>query len=379
MLYPPAEIGMAVEDVDTPALMIDLDAFEKNLKTMADAVSSAGSGVALRAHSKTHKCPIIAMRQMALGAVGVCCQKVSEAQAMVDGGVSDVLVSNQVVGRAKLRRLAALAGQARIGVCADNAANIDDLDAAAHEAGQNLSVLVEINVGANRCGVEPGAPALALARQIDAAPNLTFGGLQAYHGSAQHLREYEARRAAIVATTEMTRETVNLLARDGLECAIVGGAGTGTYQFEAASGVYNELQAGSYIFMDADYRRNLRADGEFIDEFENALFVHATVMSKPGDTHAVVDAGLKAYSVDSGLPVLRDYPELDIAGASDEHGKIALTPAFNDSNKSIEVGDKVFLIPGHVDPTVNLYDWYVCYRGDRVEALWPITARGALQ
>ena len=223
------------------------------------------------------------------------------------------------------------------------------------------------------------AEALALAQKIDRAPNLRFGGLQSYHGRAQHIRDFDERRAAIESAVVMTRDTVGLLARKGLSCDIVGGAGTGTYQFEAASGVYNELQAGSYAFMDADYRLNLKQGGGFIDEFENALFVYATVMSKPGETHAVVDAGLKAYSVDSGLPVLRDFPELNVAGASDEHGKIMLTPAFNDSNKSLHVGDKVFLIPGHVDPTVNLYDWYVCYRGDRVEAVWPITARGALQ
>ena len=377
MQYPPAEVGMAVVDVDTPALLVDLDAFERNLKIMADAV--AVSGVKLRAHSKTHKCPIVARRQMALGAVGACCQKVSEAEAMVQGGVTDVLVSNQIVGRPKLRRLCALAGQARIAVCADDSGNVDDLDAAAGEAGITLSVLVEIDVGANRCGVQPGAEALALAQKIDRAPNLRFGGLQSYHGRAQHIRDFEERRVAIESAVALTRDTVDLLARNGLTCGIVGGAGTGTYQFEAGSGVYNELQAGSYVFMDADYRLNLKQGGGFIDEFENALFVYATVMSKPGDTHAVVDAGLKAYSVDSGMPVLRDFPELDLAGASDEHGKILLTPAFNDSNKSLHVGDKVFLIPGHVDPTVNLHDWYVCYRGDRVEALWPITARGALQ
>lgn len=377
MQYPPAEVGMAVADVDTPALLVDLDAFERNLKTMADAV--AASGVKLRAHSKTHKCPVVARRQMALGAVGACCQKVSEAEAMVNGGVTDVLVSNQIVGRAKLRRLCALASQAKIAVCADDSGNVDDLDAAAGEAGITLSVLVEIDVGANRCGVQPGGEALALAQKIDRAPNLRFGGLQSYHGRAQHIRDYDERRAAIEFAVAMTRDTVDLLARNGLTCDIVGGAGTGTYQFEAASGVYNELQAGSYAFMDADYRLNLKQGGGFIDEFENALFVYATVMSKPGETHAVVDAGLKAYSVDSGLPVLRDFPELDVAGASDEHGKIMLTPAFNDSNKSLHVGDKVFLVPGHVDPTVNLYDWYVCYRGDRVEAVWPITARGALQ
>ena len=377
MQHPPAEIGMAVADVDTPALMVDLDAFERNLKTMSDAV--AKFGVKLRGHSKTHKCPIVARRQMALGAVGACCQKVGEAEAMVHGGVTDVLVSNQIVGRTKLRRLCALASLAKIAVCADDAGNVEDLNTAAVEAGITLPVLVEIDVGSNRCGVQPGEDALALAQKIDRSSNLSFGGLQSYHGSAQHMRTYDDRQTAIGSAVAKTRETIDLLGKNGLTCGIIGGAGTGTYQFEANSGVYNELQAGSYIFMDADYTKNLKQGGGFIDEFQNALFVYATVMSKPGDTHAAVDAGHKAYSIDSGLPVLRDFPELEFSGASDEHGKILLNKAFNDSNKSLNVGDKVFLIPGHVDPTVNLHDWYVCYRGDRVEALWPITARGALQ
>lgn len=373
----PASVGMAVEDVDTPALLVDLDAFERNLKRMADAI--AGSPVKLRPHAKTHKCPVVALQQMELGAVGACCQKVGEAEAMVYGGVNDVLVSNQIVGATKLARLASLAKRAKMAVCADDAGNVADIDAAAAAAGVVLDVLVEIDVGAGRCGVMPGQPALDLAQRIDRAANLRFGGLQAYQGSAQHIRAYDDRKKAIQSAVDLTRETVALLAEHGLACDIVGGAGTGTFRFEAASGIYSELQAGSYVFMDADYGRNLNPDGNPVDEFENALFVYATVMSRPVGERAIVDAGLKALSVDSGLPLTWRMPGIEYTGASDEHGKLMVSESVRGGNNDLKIGDKVRLVPGHIDPTVNMYDWYVCIRDGRVEALWPITARGRLQ
>ena len=372
MNRPPAEIGIALEAVDTPALLIDLDAFDENLRRLAAAV--ADSQVRLRPHAKTHKCPVIALRQIAHGAVGVCCQKVSEAEAMVYGGVGDVLVSNEVVGAPKLRRLAALARQARVAVCADDPGNIAALSEVAVAYGVRLPVLVEIKVGADRCGVEPGEPALGLAQQVAGSAGLSFAGLQAYQGAAQHIREFAKRRAAIEAAVEKTRQTADLLRRYGLPCDVVTGAGTGTYRFEAASGIFTELQAGSYIFMDADYARNLAEDGGPDQDFEHSLFVYTTVMSRPTRERAIVDAGLKALSVDSGLPRVHAIEGVDYVRASDEHGKLAL----GEGGQALRVGDKIRLLPGHCDPTVNLYDWYVGVRHGRVEALWPITARGAL-
>ena len=227
---PPAEIGMTLDEVDTPALIVDLDAFERNLRRLPERIT--GTGVRARPHAKTHKCPVIALKQVALGAVGVCVQKVSEAEAMVQGGVPDVLVTNEIVGRQKLRRLAALAHVASIGVCADDPSQIRALDEAAGEAGVTLPVYVEVNMGGNRCGIEPGEPALALARQITQAPHLSFGGLQAYHGSAQHLRGWEERRQAITGAADKAGRTRDLLARHGIECPAVTGAGTGTFEFE---------------------------------------------------------------------------------------------------------------------------------------------------
>jgi D-serine deaminase-like pyridoxal phosphate-dependent protein len=369
---PPAEIGMSLDEVDTPALIIDLDAFERNLARLPERI--AGSVVRLRPHAKTHKCPVIALKQMARGAVGVCVQKVGEAEAMVWGGVGDVLVTNEIVGRQKLRRLMGLAGTARVAVCADDAGQVRELDTVAGEAGVTLPVYVEVNMGGNRCGVEPGQPALDLARHVADAPHLAFAGLQAYHGSAQHVRGWDERRQAIASAAEKAGSTRELLEKNGIPCPVVTGAGTGSFEFETASGVYTELQCGSYIFMDADYGRNLDHDGAPTKAFEPSLFVWATVMSRPAEERAIVDAGLKALAFDSGPPLVWDEPAATYERASDEHGRLAVTAATN----RLHIGDKIRLVPGHCDPTVNLYDWYVCIRRNRVEAIWPITARGAM-
>jgi D-serine deaminase-like pyridoxal phosphate-dependent protein len=376
-MKPPAIVGAALAEVDTPALVIDLDAFERNLKRMADSVRQAG--VRLRAHAKTHKSPVIAAKQIALGAVGVCCQKVSEAEVMVDGGILDVLVSNEVAGAAKLDRLAALARRAKIAVCADDADNVAEIESAAAKAGVILDVLVEIDVGAKRCGIDPGAPAARLAELVARAPHLRFAGLQAYHGSAQHVREASARRDHIARAVQLVEETQQALRAAGLTAGIIGGGGTGTYENEAGSRVYNELQCGSYIFMDADYARNKRADGGMFDAYEHALFICATVMSAPAPERAVLDAGLKSFSVDSGMPVPWRLPGAAYHRPSDEHGVLDLTHCSSRPRR----GNKVFLVPGHCDPTVNLHDWYVGVRGfgtpdAQVEALWPVAARGAV-
>jgi D-serine deaminase-like pyridoxal phosphate-dependent protein len=361
---------MPLSEVDTPALILELDAFEANLHRLKESL--AGAKVLLRPHAKSHKCPEIALRQIALGAVGVCCQKVSEAEAMVDGGVADVLIANEIVGTPKLKRLAALAKRARIAVCADDAGNVAAIDAAAREAGVVLDVLVEINVGANRCGVEPGEPAVALARKIVSCANLRFAGLQAYHGSAQHYRGVDERRAAIDDAVRKVETTLAGLSQAGVPRGKVTGAGTGTYAFEAASRVYDEIQPGSYIFMDADYARNDWTESG-IPRFEHSLFVWTTVMSRAAPGRAVVDAGLKASSIDSGMPRVAANDGVEYVKASDEHGVLELNGA-----PGYAIGDKLKLIPGHCDPTVNLYDHFVCIRNGRVEALWPIAARGAL-
>jgi len=370
---PPAEIGDDMQDVDTPALMIDLDAFEANVANMAKTVQEFG--VRLRAHSKTHKCPEIAKRQIAAGAVGICCQKVGEAEAMVAGGVGDVLVTNQIWGERKLARLAALADTARIGVLADDADNVRDLAQAAREAGVTLDVYVEIDVGAGRCGLEPGGPAVDLAQLILDEDGLNFAGLQAYHGSAQHIRTANERGAAIGAACDKVRETLAAMDAAGIEVPIVTGAGTGSFRFEAASGLYQEMQCGSYIFMDADYAQNMDQRGDPFAEFRHSLYVLVTVMSATKPGRAVVDAGHKALGNDQGMPWVADIPGATYQGPSDDHGTLVL----DNAARGVMLGEKLRLIPGHCDPTVNLYDWFVVVQGGRVVDLWEITARGAVR
>ena len=365
MRRPPAAVGDSLAAVDTPALVVDLDALDANLATLDAAL--AGKNVRLRPHAKTHKSADLARLQIARGAVGVCCQKVSEAEALAEAGVADILISNEVVGEAKLARLAALARRTRIGVCVDDAGNAAALAA----LGVAMDVYVEVDIGMGRCGVAPGEAAAALARQVAAARPLRFAGLQAYHGRAQHVRSLEERRAIIAAAAAKVRETRALLERQGVRCPIVTGAGSGTFMLEVESGAWDELQPGSYVFMDVDYGRNEWAAP--LPRFRNALFVLSTVMSRPSAGLAILDAGLKASSVDSGMPVFWQRPGLAYEKASDEHGMVSVAPG-----EAVALGDKLLLVPGHCDPTVNLYDWYVCVRKGVVEALWPVTARGAL-
>jgi 3-hydroxy-D-aspartate aldolase len=358
---------MSEDEVDTPALIVDMDVLEANLDRMAAFCST--SGVKLRAHAKTHKSPVIAHWQMMRGAIGQCVQKVGEAEVLAWSGIADILVSNEVVSPKKIARLAALSPMAKVALCADNAAVINLMETVAETARCRLSILIEIDVGSNRCGVTPGADAVALARRIASSRHLIFGGLQAYQGSAQHLRQPQEREAAIAAATKVTGSVVEDLHRVGLDCPVVGGGGTGTFMLEAASGVYTEIQAGSYIFMDADYGRN-----EPSPAFGQSLFVLSTVMSAARDGIAIVDCGHKGIAIDSGMPLVHNRHGISFTGASDEHGQLCLeAPA-----DRLKVGERLRLVPSHCDPTVDRYDWYVGVRSGRVETVWPVAARGMM-
>ena len=327
-----------------------------------------------RSHGKMHKSVDVQKLQESLGgSVGVCCQKVSEAEVFARGGIKDILVSNQVRDPAKIDRLARLPKLgARAICCVDDEANVADLSAAAERHGTQIECLVEIDCGAGRCGVHETADVVRIAKAIDAAPGLRFAGLQAYQGAMQHLDSYEDRRAKIDVAVAQVRDAVEALKAEGLECDIVGGGGTGSYYFESASGVYNELQCGSYAFMDADYGRILGEHGERIDqgEWENALFILTSVMSHAKPDKAIVDAGLKAQSVDSGLPFIYGRDDVKYVKCSDEHGVV------EDPKGVLKVNEKLRLVPGHCDPTCNVHDWYVGVRGGKVETVWPVSARG---
>ena len=365
----PASIGMPIEEIDTPCLLLDLDAFKRNVAKMAKFIKE--NGIRHRGHAKCHKSADIAAYLTEKGGTcGVCCQKVSEAEAMVSGGVRDVLVSNEVTTRKKIERLAALATRARVLVCVDDLGVVDDLSAAAQKYRVTIECLVEIDVGAGRCGVTPGAAAVKIAQKIESAAGLKFAGLQAYQGKAQHVYDFAERKPMIDAAIADVTNTIELLKTEGLQCDIVAGAGTGTYKLEGTSHVYNELQCGSYMFMDADYQRVRDEEGRFLSDFENSLFIYTTVMSKAKADKAICDAGLKAQSVDSGMPVIFGRDDVKYVKCSDEHGVI------DDPGNVLKLNEKLKLIPSHCDPTVNVYDWYVCVRDGRVEALWPVTARG---
>jgi len=368
----PAKPGMDETDIQTPSLVLDLDALERNIKKMGDYAKA--HGMRHRTHGKMHKSVDVQRLQEKLGgACGVCCQKVSEAEVFARGGIKDILVSNQVRDPAKIDRLARLPKLgARTICCVDDLANVADLSSAAQKHGTEIECLVEIDCGAGRCGVTTTPDVVAIAKAIDGAEGLKFSGLQAYQGAMQHLDSYDERKAKIDIAVAMVKDAVDTLKAEGLDCDIVGGGGTGSYYFESNSGVYNELQCGSYAFMDADYGRILDKDGKRIDqgEWENAFFILTSVMSHAKADKAIVDAGLKAQSVDSGLPVIYGRDDVGYIKCSDEHGVVM------DPNGALKVNDKLKLVPGHCDPTANVHDWYVGVRNGKVECLWPVSARG---
>lgn len=368
----PALPGMDESEIQTPCLILDLDALERNIRKMGDYART--HGMRHRAHGKMHKSVDVARLQQSLGgAVGICCQKVSEAEVFARAGIADILVSNQVRDPVKIDRLARLPKLgARTIVCVDDIANVAELSAAAARHGTTLEVLVEIDCGAGRCGVTATADVVRIAAAVAAAANLKFTGIQAYQGAMQHLDAYADRKARLDIAIAMVRDAVAALGAAGLEAELVSGGGTGSYPFETGSGVFNELQCGSYAFMDADYGRILDRDGQRIDrgEWENALFILTGVMSHAKPDKAICDAGLKAQSVDSGLPVVFGRTDVEYVKCSDEHGVIS------DPNGVLKVNDRLRLVPGHCDPTANVHDWYVGVRNGKVETLWPVSARG---
>ncbi|XP_014677334.1 PREDICTED: D-threonine aldolase-like isoform X2 [Priapulus caudatus] len=361
----PCKVGDKIQDIYTPALVVDLDGLYKNLELMKTSMQKFGR-VNLRPHGKAHKCPEIAKLQVAHGAVGICCQTLTEAESMVAGGIKNILVSNQVIGLPKLLRLAALARDADISVCVDDEDNLRTVSQAAENCDVKLGVVVEVNVGQDRCGVEPGKAAVSLAQVAQKLSGVEFRGIQCYNGLNQHIREAGDRKNAVALVVTKTEDTLKHFKAGGIECPLVTGGGTGTYTYEAASSIFNEVQPGSYVFMDADYGRD---HGSPVHDYLHTLFVLSTVQSVTSGKRVVVDAGMKAVSLDSGEPLVKSCPDVTYTCGGDEHG--ILHPPGN-----WKVGDLVWLVPGHCDPTVNLYDWLVGVRGDSVEAVWPITGRG---
>lgn len=374
-VWRPAQPGDRLQDVDTPALILDLAKFEQNLARLMRAVQPFG--VRVRPHAKSHKCIEIARRQIRSGAVGICVQKLSEAAIFLDGGITDVLITNEVVGARKLRRLAQIALEhpdARLGVCADDLGVVRQLADVCTQTGARIDVYVELDVGQNRCGLLGNKEVVELARAVVASPRLNFMGLHAYAGSAQHRRGVPERRAAVEAAAQRAHDARAALRAADLPCERITGGGTGTFLYEAASAVFNEVQPGSYVLMDSDYARNA-VDPE-APRFEHALALLTTVMSvrsADGNERATLDAGLKSFSTDSG-PALPTFAGWRPYAISDEHTVLHKSG----DGPAIKLGDKALLVPGHCDPTVALHDWIVAVRNGVVEDVWPVDARGAL-
>lgn len=381
-------VGQSVNAIDTPGLVVDLDAMKRNLGRMAEFARK--HGVRWRPHAKMHKSVALAKLQMHAGAVGVCVQKTSEAEAMVAGGIYDVYISNEVIAGWKLARVAALAHRVaaeggRLAIAVDSAEGVGRLATAMNDARAQhgtsamIDVFVEIDVGQGRCGVPPGRAAVALVHEIRKHPALRFAGLQAYQGKAQHMRGAQQRREAIAIAADDVRYTRKLIEDDGVPVGLVTGAGTGSMVCEAVSGAFGELQAGSFLFMDADYAGNERDPAQ--PNFEHALFVKTQVISSRED-HAVCDAGHKSHAIDSGLPKVHAFDaesELEYFNGGDEHG--ILRPA-GAGNRVPAIGRMLWLIPGHCDPTVNLHDFMIGVTGGlrsgTVERIIRVDARGAV-
>jgi D-serine deaminase-like pyridoxal phosphate-dependent protein len=380
-------VGQSVNTIDTPALVVDLDALRLNLGRMAEFAKK--HNVRWRPHAKTHKSAALAKLQLLAGAAGICVQKTAEAEIMAAAGIRDIYISNEVVAAHKLARVAVLANRmaaenGRLAIAVDSIEGVSRLamamnDARAARLGSAvIDVFVEIDVGQGRCGVAPGQAAVALAQEIRKHPALRFAGLQAYHGKAQHLRGAQQRREAIAMVVEDVLYTRKMLEAAGLPVELVTGAGTGSMVCEAASGAFGELQSGSFLFMDADYAANERDPAQ--PHFEHALFIKTQVISSRED-HAVCDAGHKSHAIDSGLPKVHAFDadsELNYLNGGDEHG--ILRPA-GTSSRIPAIGRMLWLIPGHCDPTVNLHDFIIGVNGGlrsgTVERIIRVDARGA--
>ena len=366
---------LAKADLPTPALIVDLDMLESNITKMASYLKAQGR--AFRPHAKTHKCAEIAHRCLKAGAVGACAAKIGEAEVLSDKGVGGLLLTTAMVGQHRIERAVRLATKRPDTIfVVDNAQNASDMNVAARVAGKKLRVAVDLNVS-NRTGITPGEPAVGLVEHITKLANLQFAGIQSYAGSTAHIHGFEARKKGSEEAMGRAVETRRMLEKKGIACTWLSGGSTGTYNIDSHIDGVTEIQPGSFLFMDIEYNRIGGKDtGEIYKDFQNSLKVLATVYSKPTDDFVIVDAGLKAFATDKPFtPEARELPGVKYTFSGDEHGKLDLRTAA----KPVNLGDRVELVVPHCDPNVNLYDKMIAVRGEQVEAIWTIDARGKLQ
>ena len=351
-----------VRDIPTPALVLDVAALDRNIRRMADFF--AQGACRLRPHFKAHKTPEIARRQLAGGScVGLTCATVSEAEATAEF-CSDLLIANEPIGPGKCERIAALARRVRMIVAVDSTAGLGAISAAARHAGVAVGVLIDLNVGQTRCGVLPGAAAVALAKEAASTPGVRLRGVMGYEGHVVSLPDRVEREARTREAMAGLVETAALVRAAGLRCDIVSAGGTGTYDISGRIAGITEIQAGSYALMDTDY-------GRLDVPFEQAFWALGTIISRPDPGRCVADCGHKSMTKDHGLPTVRGIEGASVVSLNDEHATITIP-----SDSKVAIGDRVFLRPSHTDPTINLHDVFYALEGEKVVGVWPIAARG---
>jgi len=361
----PSLLQRNAADIQTPVLVIDLEAFERNIAKMAEHCRR--SGIALRAHAKTHKCGEIARRQIAAGAIGQCCASLDEAEMLVDAGIGSVLITSPLVTEAAIQRLLRLnAATPGLMAVADNHQAVERLSQAAMGAGQSLKLLVDIDIGHHRTGIAPGSAACTLAAAIARSPALEFAGIQGYAGHLMHVADRHERQTRCAAALDLLRLTRDQLHTMGLPPRIVTGGGTGSFDIDPAEQVLTELQAGSYVFMDQQYNDVWTGEGA---PFETSLFVLTRVVSANHPGIATTDAGLKAFSTDAGAPLISFGPDAVYSFFGDEYGRLDLA-----EGATARLGDAIACTAPHCDPTVNLYGHYLVVRGGEVIDRWPIAS-----
>ncbi len=370
----PSGIGQSKWDLDSPALCVDLDKMERNIKVMHERLK--GTGVGIRPHAKTHKCPAIAKMQVAAGAIGICAAKLSESEVMLENGLADVLMTGVNITATKIKKAMALRKKYTGFIQAvDNPQNAQDLQDAAKAAGIVADVVVDINV-VKRSGVLPGAPALALAQMIDKLPNLKFRGILAYDGSSQHIIGFNKRRTETMQSMEPAVRSYEMMKQAGLNMEIFSGGGTGTYNMMADMKGFTDVQVGSYLFMDCQYIEIGGSKNEKVyDDFESSLTVMTTIINSNYPGRLITDSGAKALTLNQPTAFVIGEPGFKYNAGSDEYGTIT----FDQAAKSYKVGDKLEVIVPHCDPVVNLYDHMYGIRNDKVESILPILGRGKSQ
>lgn len=361
-------LGATIDELDTPALCLDLDAMEANVRLAVQTCQR--HGVAWRPHAKCHKSPAIARRLVEAGAIGVTCAKLGEAEVFGEAGVRDLLIANMIVGPHKVRRLVELRHKADPIVCIDHIDQAEPISRAMAEAGLTLRALIEADIGLGRVGAPCGEPVLRLARQVAELPGLQLAGVMGYEGHLLTLADPEEKATRIREALDRLVALRGLLEGAGLPCEIVSCGGTGAFFHSVAHPGITEIQAGGLIFSDAFYRNVCR-----VPDFQYALTVLVTVVSRPAPDRAIIDAGRKTMNVEVHKPLVVGREDITVEQLSAEHGKLRLAPSAQD----LQIGDRLELVPGYGDLTTVLHDRFFAFRRDRLEAIWPLEGRGRLQ